>query len=102
MLRDIRVCKRKGRRRAQEALERRLENINKRLNEDKGLNSDDSFLNTSVLFEEVRSLRVLLEPDYSIVLFVNVIIRVKPGFIPAVPAFHLEGTVVVMSEVSYT
>ena len=74
----------------------------KRLNEDKGLNSDDSFINTTALFEEVRSLRVLLEPDYSIVLFVNILIRVRPGFIPAVPSFLLEGSIVVFIHNSHS
>ena len=116
LLREIRVSKRKGRHRDQKALESRLENVSilfyfillhsmtrmtmidvqiiKRLNEDKGLTTADTPSIVSSRFEEVRSLRVLLEPDYSIGLRLHVLVRAKAGFIPAVKEFTISGLVV--------
>ena len=98
------MCKRKGRRRAQEVLERRLGNvgmvpisdrqINKRLNEDKEVPNEDLPLHTAAHFEETKSIRVLLEPDFSMVLFVNTLVRPLPGFAPAVNRFEMKGSIV--------
>lgn len=92
-MRDIRVCKRKGRRRAQEALEKRLENVIKRLNEDTQINPFENEVNLE-RFEETHSVQILLEPDYSSVLFVNMKITPISGFAPAVSQLFLTGTVV--------
>ena len=45
-------------------------------------------------FEESPSVQILLEPDYSSVLFVNVKVKPMTGFAPAVPQLYLSGSVV--------
>lgn len=85
-------------------LERRLGNvgivpisdrqINKRLNEDKEVPNEDLPLHTAAHFEETKSIRVLLEPDFSMVLFVNTLVRPLPGFAPAVNRFEMKGSIV--------
>ncbi|OAO13343.1 hypothetical protein AV274_5018 [Blastocystis sp. ATCC 50177/Nand II] len=55
LLRDIRVCKRKGRRRAQEFLERRLGNINKRLAEDQEVPSQELPLHNTNHFDQTMA-----------------------------------------------
>ena len=69
-----------------------FEEIVKRLNEDKGIASD-ARRSTSSVFEETRELRVLLEPDYSIVLVLTVLVRNRGGVLPAVESMQLRGSI---------
>lgn len=70
-----------------------VEEIVKRLNEDKGIASD-ARRSSSSLFEETRELRVLLEPDYSIALILTVLVRNRGGVLPAVESVQLRGSIV--------
>ena len=74
-------------------MEKRLENVIKRLNEDTQINSFETEMNLE-RFEETPSVQILLEPDYSSVLFVNVKITPVSGFAPAVSQLFLSGSVV--------
>ena len=68
--------------------------INKRLAEDQEVPSQELPLHNTNHFDQTKSIRVLLEPDYSIILFVNVLIRPQPGFAPAVNRLRVKGDVV--------
>ena len=46
------------------------------------------------MFEETRELRVLLEPDYSIVLVLAVLVSNRGGVLPAVASVQLRGNIV--------
>lgn len=56
--------------------------------------SQDLTLHNTNHFDQTKSIRVLLEPDFSIILFVNVLIRPQPGFAPAVNRLRVKGNVV--------
>lgn len=65
----------------------------KRLNEDSQINFPELEMNFE-RFDETPSVQILLEPDYSSVLFVNVKIKPIAGFAPAVPQLFVSGSVV--------